>query len=132
MAIHFPKTRHEFEDKMALMDEEWQCPYSFGSVDGCHLPIKCPFGGSEAAKEYHNFKNFYSVVLMAIGDPKKRFIWGSVGFPRNSHDCTIFKSTKVYKIIIEDVVIPAMAQNENNINVYPMILANGAFPFRPC
>jgi len=113
------------------MDEEWQFPYAFGAVDGCHLPIKCPPGGSKAAKEYHNFKNFYSVVLMAIVDPKKRFVWGSVGFPGNSHDSTIFKSTKVYNKIIEDGVIPAMAQKENNINVYPMILGDGAFPFRP-
>ena len=68
---------------------------------------------------------------MAIVDPKKRFVWGSVGFPGNSHDSTIFKSTKVYNKIIEDGVIPAMAQKENNINVYPMILGDGAFPFRP-
>ena len=131
VAINFPKTELEFKEKMALMDEEWQFPYAFGAVDGCHLPIKCPPGGSEAAKEYQNVKNFYSVVLMAIVDPKERFIWGSVGFPGNSHDSTMFKSTKVYNKIIEDGVIPAMAQKENNINVYPMILGNGAFPFRP-
>ena len=128
---HFPKTQQDFEDKMALMDEEWQFPYAFGAVDGCHLPIKCPPGGSEAAKEYHNFKSFYSMVLMAIVDPKKRFIWGSVGFPGNSHDSTIFKSTKIYSEIVEDGIIPSIAQKESNTNVYPMILGDGAFPFRP-
>ena len=131
VAITFPKTELEVKEKLALMDEEWQFPYAFGAVDGCHLPIKCLPGGSEAAKEYHNFKQFYSVVLMAIVDPKKCFIWGSVGFPEKSHDSTMFKSTKVYKQIIGDGVIPAMVQKENNINVYPMILGDGAFPFRP-
>ena len=50
VAINFPKTELEFKEKMALMDEEWQFPYAFGAVDGCHLPIKCPPGGSEASK----------------------------------------------------------------------------------
>ena len=27
-----------------------------------------PSGGAEAQKEYHNFKNFYSVVAMALVD----------------------------------------------------------------
>ena len=39
---HFPKTQQDFEDKMALMNEERQFPYALGAVDGCHLPIKCP------------------------------------------------------------------------------------------
>ena len=67
---------------------------------------------------------------MAIVDPEEHLLWGSVGFPGNSHDSNIFKSTKVYKII-EDIVIAEMAQKYSNINVYPMILGDGAFQFRP-
>jgi hypothetical protein len=35
------------------------------AIDGCHIPNKCPPGGKNACKEYHNYKNFFSVVLMA-------------------------------------------------------------------
>ena len=51
---------------MELMDEEWQFPCAYAAIDGCHIPIRCLPGGAEAAKEFHNFKNFYSIILMAI------------------------------------------------------------------
>ena len=69
---------------MTSFEELWQFPCCFAAVDGCHLPIKCPRGGLESAKEYYNFKNFYSVVIMAMVDAKKRFIWDSSGLPDNS------------------------------------------------
>ena len=63
-----PKTDNDFKEKILDTEELWQFPCSWAAVDGCHIPIKCPPGGQESCKEYHNFKNFYSVVLMAIVD----------------------------------------------------------------
>ena len=60
-----------------------------GSNDGCHIPIKCPPGGLEASKEYHDFKNFNSILLMGLVDSHYRFVWGSCNFPGNSHDAVI-------------------------------------------
>ena len=57
------------------MEQLWQFSYAFAAIDGCHLPIKCPPGGRESNKEYDNFKEFYSIVLMALVDAKYRFIW---------------------------------------------------------
>ena len=39
-------------------------------------------------KQYYNFKNFYSAVLLALVDAKYRFIWASLGAPGNTHDST--------------------------------------------
>jgi hypothetical protein len=47
------------------MEELWQIPSGWGVVDGCHIPIKCPPGGAEACKEYHNFKIFYSIIQLS-------------------------------------------------------------------
>ena len=52
--------------------------------------MKCPFGGPEAVKQYHNFKNFYFIILLALVDSKYRFIWASIGAPGNTHDSTLF------------------------------------------
>ena len=73
VSAHFPKTEDMFREKID-MDERWQFSCSWGAVDGCHLPLKCPPGGQTTAKEYHNLKIFYSVVLMALVDAKYRFI----------------------------------------------------------
>ena len=40
--------------------------------------------------EYQNFKKFYSIVLMGLVGSHYRFVWGSCGFPGNSHDAVIF------------------------------------------
>ena len=82
----FPRTTQDFRICMEEMESEWLFPYCFGAFDGSHIPIKCPHGGAEACKEFHNFKNFYSAVMMALVHSKCQFIWVSAGFPGNSHD----------------------------------------------
>ena len=62
-------------------------------MDGCHILIKCPPGGQESAKEYCNFKNVYSIVLMATVDSKYRFIWVNCGILGNSYDSAIFQAS---------------------------------------
>ena len=52
---HLPTTEEMFINKMVDMEELWQFPYCWAAVDGCHIPIKCPPGGLESCKEYHNF-----------------------------------------------------------------------------
>ena len=72
-----PKTQDDFKKKILDMDEFWLFPCCWAAIDGCHIPIKCPPGGLEACKEYHNFKNFYSIVLMGLVDSHFRFVRGS-------------------------------------------------------
>ena len=57
--------------------------------------MKCPKGGLESAKEYHNFKEFYLIVVMAIVHAKTGLCVQACGYPGNSHDAIIFKSTDV-------------------------------------
>ena len=103
----FPSNTDQVTAKIIDMEQLWQFPYAWGAVDGCHLPIVCPSGGPEARKEYHNFKNFYSIVMMAIVDAKDRFVWVSIGFPGNSHDSVILQSTQLWTDITENNIIPS-------------------------
>ena len=92
---HMPNSEADFYKKMKVMEEAWQFLCCLSAVNGCHIPIKCPSRGLESSKEYHSFKNFYSVVLMAMVDSSYQFIWGCCEFPGNSHDSIIFQSTNV-------------------------------------
>lgn len=130
MQQHFPTTEAQYKEKVLDMEQLWHFPYAWGAIDGCHLPLKCPAGGAESRKEYHNFKNFYSIVLMAIVDAKYRFIWASCGFPGNSHDSIIFQSTELWEDITEREIIPSLGRNVNGVTVSPVILGDSAFPFR--
>ena len=67
-------------------------PFSFAALDGRHAPIKCL--DVAGRRDYHNYKNFYSIILMAMVDGKGRFIWAQAGMPGNVHDSTIMRSTR--------------------------------------
>lgn len=127
---NFPNDLEKLKDIMVAFEEHWQYPCCIGAVDGCHLPMKCPRGGQESAKEYHNFKNFYSIVLMAMVDSRQRFMWASSGFPGNSHDAIIFQSTKLYAAITEDDIVAQVAKTQDGTDIYPMIIGDSAFPFQ--
>lgn len=60
------KSREDFKEKILDMDQMWQFPCCRTAVDGSHISMKCPAGEKIACKEYHNFKNFYSIVLMGM------------------------------------------------------------------
>ena len=124
-----PKTDNDFKEKILDTEELWQFPCSWAAVDGCHIPIKCPPGGQESCKEYHNFKNFYSVVLMAMVDAKYRFVWGSCGFPGNSHDSVILQSTSLGEKIKEGLFLPNFTHEVNSACIPPLVIGDSAFPF---
>ena len=131
MKLNFPTTRENFMEKMVDMAALWQFPCCWGAIDGCHNSIQCLPGGPKACKEYHNFRNFYSIVLMTIVDAKDHFIWASVGFPGNSHDSIIFSPLICGTTLLhENSIIPSISQVTEGTEVYPMILGDSAFLFR--
>ena len=71
-----PQTEEEILDA----EELWQFPCCWTAIDGCPIVMKYPPVGLKACKEYHNFKNFYSIVLLAMVDSHYRFVWGSCRF----------------------------------------------------
>ena len=131
VVAHFPSDEAHIKEKMLDTEQLWQFPCGWGAIDGCHLPLKCPAGGLEACKEYYNFKNFYSIILMGMVDAKYRFIWASCGYPGNSHDSTIFKSTKLWEDMTDGEIIPQIGKDIGGVTVSPLILGDSAFPFKP-
>ena len=128
---HMPKSEDEFRSKILDMEEAWQFPCCWSAVDGCHIPIKCHPGELESCKEYHNFKNFFSVVLMGMVDSKYRFVWASCGYPGNSHDSVIFQSTDLWNQIKNQDYLPKIGKKVGSLLVPPLILGDAAFPLQP-
>ena len=51
VSIHSLSSEEHMKEKIMDMEERWQFPRCWSAVDGCHISIKCPSGGAEAAKE---------------------------------------------------------------------------------
>ena len=124
---HMPKSEDEFRRKILDMEEAWQFPCCRSAVDGCHIRSKCLPGGLESCKEFHNFKHFFSVVLMGMVDSKNRFVWASCGYPGNSHDSVIFQSTDLWNQIKNQDYLPKIGKKVGSLLVPPLILGDAAF-----
>ena len=68
---------------------------------------------------------------MAMVDSKYRFMWGSCGFPRNSHDSVIAQSTNLWEQIQEKEYLPNISKKLGGIEVPPLIFAHSAFQLKP-
>lgn len=68
--------------------EKTNFPYCIGAIDGKHIRcIKPQHSGSL----YYNYKNYYSVLLMAMCNASYKFIFIDVGAYGKSSDSTVFK-----------------------------------------
>ena len=113
------------------MEEAWQFLCCWSAVEGCNILIKRPPGELESCKEYQNFKNFFSVVLMGMVDSKYRFVWASCGYPANSHASIIFQSTDLWNQIKNQEYLPKIGKKVGSLLAPSLILGYAAFPLQP-
>ena len=64
---------------------------------------------------------------MAMVESKYRFVWGSSGFPGNSYDAIIFKSTSLWDLL-QNGLLPNIAKVVAGVSISPLIVGDSAFP----
>lgn len=95
--IKFPLTEVEAEAAADIFLEKWQFPGCIAAIDGSHIPIKRP---SNAGADYHNYKGWFSTVLLATVDANYKFTYINVGYPGRVHDAGIFQTSGLKKELI--------------------------------
>lgn len=71
-----------------------QYPNCLGAIDGKHVRIRRP---KMSGSLFYNYKNFFSIVLLAIVDVNYKFIYIDVGAFGKESDSTIFERIPFYK-----------------------------------
>jgi len=75
--VHMRKpTIKDFENTADAFYNKWNFPNCIGSIDGKHIRVKCP---NNSGSMYYNYKNFFSIVLLAIVDANYRFVLIDIG-----------------------------------------------------
>ena len=60
-----PSSVNDWKCILERFEEVWNFPHVAGAIDGKHICIECPkFSGTL----YHNYKGFFSMVLLAVCD----------------------------------------------------------------
>ena len=70
----------------------WNVPHALGALDGKHVRIKKP---PKSGSLYHNYKGFFSVILMALVDAEYRFRWVDIGTEGSCSDAQIFNISEL-------------------------------------
>lgn len=104
----------------------WNYPNCVGAIDGKHVRIKCP---PKSGSTHFNYKDFFSVVLLAIVDANCKFIAVDIGSYGREGDAGIFLKSEIGKQIKNGTFgIPPPAKLPNtDIELPHVILGDEAF-----
>ena len=91
-----PKLPEDWENIAEQFMQLWNFPNCIGAIDGKHIPIECPINSSSL---YHNYKGFFSIVLLAISDAHYSFSFVDIGDYGSNNDSGVLESSVVGKSI---------------------------------
>lgn len=68
--------REDYKQISQDFENMWDLPNCVGAIDGKHIAIQCP---PHSGSQFYNYKNFFSLVLLAICDARYIFTVVDVG-----------------------------------------------------
>ena len=89
-----PPTMEDWRQIEHRFSTRWNFPNCVGSLDGKHVMIKAP---PNSHSLFHNYKGFFSIVLMALVDADYKFIYIDVGDYGSNGDSGIFRNRPLGK-----------------------------------
>ena len=101
-----PPTLDDWKQIEYRFSTRWNFPNCVGAIDDKHVMIKAPPNSSSL---FHNYKAFFSIVLMALLDADYRFIYVDVGDFASNGDISIFRNCPLGKNFMDgnlDVPVP--------------------------
>ncbi|XP_022182081.1 protein ALP1-like [Myzus persicae] len=125
--MQLPSTSMAWEQISNGFQSKANFPHCIGAVDGKHIRVKKP---SNSGSMYFNYKDYFSIILLAVVDSEYRFIYVSVGSYGKDCDSSIFKETTFWKKLTENSLhlpIPRPLSEHSNTNVPFVIIGDEGF-----
>jgi len=124
-----PETEAEWKKIADDFYRKTDFPNCIGALDGKHVSILPP---PNSGSLYFNYKNHFSIVLLALVDAYCRFTFVDIGAYGRVSDGGVFYNSTLAKALDDNILnIPAARKlpNSNNSSPY-VIVADDAFPLK--
>ena len=87
--LRCPTTPDEWKELETEFRIRWNVPHALGALDGKHVALKKPKNSGALG---HNYKGFFSIVMLAFVDGQYKFRWVDVGRAGSCSDSQIFNT----------------------------------------
>ena len=94
--IQFPQDIHSMQRHIQAFQTDWQFPQCIGAIDGCHIEVSPPH---EEAIDHHNFKGWYSFVLLECVSADYKFTYINIGSSGHNNDSHILRNSHLYSLM---------------------------------
>ena len=109
--VSVPTTVNGWQQLSEKFGSRWTFHHTKGAIDGRHIAIKCQ---KNLGSVYHNYKGFFSIILLGVVDASYKFVWVNVGANESTSDCAEFNKSD----------LKAALENNNNNNYITYIAPN--------
>ena len=93
--VHFPSHETEWKAISNEFDEIWNFLQCLGAIDGKHVRIVAP---RSSGTLYHNYKGFFSLILLAICDAKYNFTYVTMGEYGSNNDSGVLQNSGLHLV----------------------------------
>ena len=103
----------------------WNVPHALGALDGKHVALKKP---KNTGALYHNYKGFFSIVMLVLLDGQYKFRWVDAGTVGSCSDAQIFNASQLKRRIEDGRIGFPITQGGRDVPYF--ILAYNAFALK--
>lgn len=113
-------TENQLRQNSSQFFSKWNFSNCVGAIDGKHIRIKAP---KRSGSLYFNYKEYYSIVLLAVVNADCEFTAVDIGSYGREGDASIYLNSKIGKMIKNNTFnIPAPKVIPKTNNVVPHVI----------
>ena len=94
--LQCPANPEEWNKVEEVFRKKWNIPHAVGAIDGEHVTIRKP---AKSGSLYHNYKGFFSLVLMVLVDGDYLFRWVDISRYGSMSDAQIYNESESKKCL---------------------------------
>jgi hypothetical protein len=128
--VKVPDDEEEWRVVIDKFNTRWNFPNTIGAIDGKHIALKAP---PNSGTVYHNYKGFFSIILLALVDADYKFLWVDVGANGSTSDCAVFNQSELKPELEKGTLglSPPTALVGDDTLIPHFVIGDDAFPLRP-